>query len=173
MHTKTTQTGDLKGIAEIKEALQLAKRQHAGQLRAIGRDEGKLYFDTHILRVVAAVPEDCKAAAALHDVLEDTGCQAPGLSRFRVETQLAVKLLTRQEQMSYEEYIEFLAGGWRNVVQERSDYAVTDTYAATRIALRVKLADLADNLATWPEGSYSRRYIKALGKVAATLPSYS
>ena len=66
-------------IKETKIALQLAKQYHDGQLRAVGTDMGKPYFDTHILRVTNAVSYRARAEA--------------------------VDLLTQREGESYHNYI--------------------------------------------------------------------
>ena len=42
-------------IRETKNALQVAKKAHEGDLRAIGSDTGLGYFDTRIVRVTDAV----------------------------------------------------------------------------------------------------------------------
>ena len=157
-------------ISHFKRALEFAKHAHAGQLRAIGPDTGKSYFDTHVLRVVAAVPQYAKAAAALHDVVEDVaGVWQEDIDKLFAKptagtvsvTAEAVRLLTRPEEMNYFDYIGRMCSllGERNIAQRH----------AHRIALAVKLADLADNLATLPEGSLRRRYIRAMSLVSPKL----
>lgn len=145
-------------IAQIKTALQFAAKAHAGQLRAIGADLGKPYFDTHVLRVVAAVPTWARPAAALHDVLEDTDATMEDLIALGTPTDTleAVDLLTHRPSDSYDAYVLRIAA------------AVT---AGGRIARAVKLADLADNLATMLDGSSSlrRRYVKAMGQIATQM----
>lgn len=139
-------------ISEIKKALQFAKKAHEGQLRAIGPDAGLPYFDTHVVRVVRAVPDWAKAAAALHDVVEDTDATMADLENagFELETLDAVEFLTHQGG-PYEDYIEKMI------------------FASNHRALTVKAADLMDNLSTLPEGSKRKTYLKALHRVTGAL----
>jgi (p)ppGpp synthase/HD superfamily hydrolase len=143
-------------IPEIKAALQIAKKAHEGQLRAIGQDIGLSYFDTHIMRVVKSVPEFCKPAAALHDVDEDTGVTNSALEQmkdgedfvFSFPTMGALGLLSRRLfGGTYAEYIEQIAGA---------------SGKHGEIARRVKIADLMDNINTTTHGEISERYGKAL-----------
>jgi (p)ppGpp synthase/HD superfamily hydrolase len=146
-------------VAETKAALQFAAAAHAGQLRAIGADLGKPYFDTHVLRVVAAVPTWARPAAALHDVLEDTPTLMEHLidtGNFRLTTLQAVDLLTRSPDpdVTYADYIDHIA---------------STEGSAGIVARAVKLADLADNLATLPDGSLRGRYVKAMSRIATKM----
>ena len=143
-------------IAETKAALQFAAKAHAGQLRAIGADLGKPYFDTHVLRVVSAVPTWARPAAALHDVLEDTPTLMEHLidtGQLSTETLQAVDLLTRSldPDVTYADYIDRIA---------------TADGSAGVVARAVKLADLADNLATLPDGTLRGRHVKAMSRIA-------
>jgi (p)ppGpp synthase/HD superfamily hydrolase len=148
-------------ILELKEALQIARKAHEGQLRAIGRDIGQPYFDTHVLRVVDGVPQFAKPAAALHDVLEDTPMT---IQKLRAVTALsdmtlgAVDLLTRKDGETYQAYI---------------DGIVSDVGTAGKIARAVKLADLMDNLTTLPTGSLRSRYIKAIEAISKSINANS
>ena len=86
-------------IKEIKTALQYAKAAHGEQLRSVGPDTGLPYFDTHIIRVTNAVPPWAKAAAALHDVIEDTHKSMSDLITtgwFSPEPLIAVDMLTKR-----------------------------------------------------------------------------
>lgn len=147
-------------VAELKHALQLAKRFHGSQLRAIGPDMGLPYFDTHVVRVVRAAPEFAKPAAALHDALEDTELSVAYLQRQGMDGVLswptvdAVVLLTRGEGQVYADYV--------------ASIAAADGLAGV-IARAVKLADLMDNLSTLPEGRLRNRYVKALATIAAAI----
>jgi (p)ppGpp synthase/HD superfamily hydrolase len=73
---------------------------------------------------------EARSAAVLHDVVEDTPVTAAQLREQGIPVRVvdAVVALTRREEDSYEAYIEALA--------------------SNDLARRVKLADLADNLAT-------------------------
>lgn len=141
-------------ISEIKKALEFARNAHHGQLRAIGPDAGKPYFDTHVMRVVRAVPDFAKPAAALHDVLEDTPTIEVDLigAGFSKETIQAVRTLTHYGD-KYSRYIDDLV--------ESGD----------SIALTVKAADLMDNLSSYPEGSNRPRYLRALHQITGRLLS--
>lgn len=144
-------------VLELKAALQIAKEAHDGQLRAIGRDIGQPYFDTHILRVVDAVPGFAKPAAALHDVIEDTPMTGPKLSANKELTDStleAVNLLTRKANQTYSNYIADIA---------------TEPSHAGQIARAVKLVDLMDNLTTQPTGSLRSRYIKAISTITEAI----
>ena len=109
----------------------------------------------HVERVVAAVPEEARVLAWLHDVLEHSPTTTAELSRHGltgVELD-ALGLLTRQAGESYELYILRVA------------YAPG---AAGRLARLVKLADLDDHLArAWGPGdppyAWARRHI-AVGR---------
>ena len=136
-------------IKETKIALQLAKEYHDGQLRAVGTDMGKPYFDTHILRVTNAVSYRSRAAAALHDILEDTILSARELAwrDLRPETLDAVDLLTHGDDESYHNYIMRIHSAEGE---------------AGNIAREVKIADLMDNFSTFPEGQLVSKYLGAL-----------
>lgn len=107
----------------VERAKALAYRAHAGQVDKAGRP-----YIEHVARVAAAVADDPEAetVAWLHDVLED----APGYWReivnvFGPSVFEAVRTLTRFKSVHVDVY-----------------------YAEIRndpIALRVKLADIADN----------------------------
>ena len=138
---------------ETTLALQCAKQAHEGELRSVGPDTGLSYFDTHILRVVKAVSERAKPAAAIHDVVEgDRGITLDGLrstEQFSEVTLEAVELLTRRDAETYFEYID-------RIVKSGGDTR------SLEIAREVKLADLVDNFITLPHGSLRKRYLKAI-----------
>lgn len=104
----------------------IARTAHAGQYRP----DGKPYV-THLERVAAAVPGYLKAAAWLHDTIEDTGLTAEKLKDalgVTPWTVAVVDLVTRREGETYEDFIERIAT------------------AGNPDAIAVKLADLRDNL---------------------------
>ena len=169
-------------MKEIKNALQYAKDAHGSQLRAVGPDTGLPYFDTHVVRVTDAVIHWAKAAAALHDVVEDTDKTIYDLINtewFTPETLVAVDLLTHRAHESYDDYISRILSGDRwdlddLLVHYAKDYAL-DNYGrkhkvdflgvmsdGRKIARRVKIADIMDNLITLPEGPLRRRYLGGL-----------
>lgn len=110
-------------IDRIADAI--AASAHAGQTDKAGND-----YITHPRRVAARVqPQTAenRAAALLHDVLEDTSVTAEDLAAAGVPDGViaAVRLLTRSKDVPSTEYYEAI----------RTD----------PIALAVKLADIADN----------------------------
>lgn len=122
--------GDQKATAK-----RLACDLHRGQTDKAGRR----YID-HVERVVAILVErwpDASAdeitAAWLHDVLEDTAATAGDLIEVGISLRAVeiVKAVTRQKGMTYRQWINGIAFSW--------DVG----------AIRVKLADLADNSAAW------------------------
>lgn len=137
-------------ITEASLALRLANKAHEGHYRFIGSDRGQSYFHTHVRRVVRAVPPECRALAALHDVIEDTQMTFDDLRDAGIlETTLTrLDLITHRSGLRYYDYISQIVD------------------ANDSITLRVKLADLADDLATWPEACISRCYIRAMALIA-------
>lgn len=173
-------------IKEIKNALQYAKEAHGEQLRSVGPDTGLPYFDTHIIRVTNAVPPWAKAAAALHDVVEDTDKNIYDLVTtgwFSPETLIAVDMLTQRKQESYRDYIHRMAvcDQW-DIDNLLYHYAKDRCVEATKgdllssaeedfngimsdgrsIAYTVKIADIMDNITTLPEGPMRGLYLGAL-----------
>jgi (p)ppGpp synthase/HD superfamily hydrolase len=133
----------------VQRAKDLAHRAHAGQVDKAGRP-----YVEHVARVAAAVSDDpeAEAVAWLHDVLEDCEARFKNalLTDFHVGIFRAVMALTRYKGVS-----------------ERKYY---DDIRRYPIALRVKLADIADNsdesrLALLDEKTAARlrrKYAKAL-----------
>lgn len=107
----------------VERAKELAHRAHAGQV-----DKAGCPYIEHVARVAAAVADDpeAEAVAWLHDVLEDGDAESGGEAmKFPDRIKYAVTLLTRC-----------------------TDYDYAIYYGEIRqnpIALRVKLADIADN----------------------------
>ncbi len=131
----------------LERAIAIAAEAHAGDVDKAGGP-----YVLHPIRVMLrlASPEE-RIAAVLHDVVEDTDWTLEGLlaEGFSPEVVEAVDALTRREEESYEEFVLRVA---RNP-----------------IGLRVKLADLEDNLdltriASPTENDYARmeRYRSAL-----------
>ncbi len=108
----------------VERAKELAHRAHAGQADKAGRP-----YIEHVARVAAAVADDPKAEAVawLHDVVEDQPDFALEVwYGFPASIGVAVDNLTRMPKESAERY-----------------------YSAVRcnaLSLRVKLADIADNM---------------------------
>jgi (p)ppGpp synthase/HD superfamily hydrolase len=94
------------GLMTPDEAADFARRAHAGQVDAQGRD----YFEHH-LRPIAALlrpfGDEAVIAGVLHDVLEDTAVTAADLRALGLpETVVgAVESVTRRDGEPYEELI--------------------------------------------------------------------
>jgi (p)ppGpp synthase/HD superfamily hydrolase len=107
----------------LERALGIALEAHAGQESKDG-----LPYILHPLRLMARMQtDDERIAAMLHDVVEDSAVtledlRAAGFSEPVLE---AVRLLTHEEGIGYDEYVERLR--------------------ANPLARKVKLADLEDN----------------------------
>lgn len=108
----------------VARAKELAYRAHEGQV-----DKAGLPYIEHVARVAASVSDDpgAEAVAWLHDVLEDCAGSFKNelLNGFHVGIFYAVKALTRYKGFSDRKYY--------------------DDISRNPIALRVKLADIADN----------------------------
>lgn len=116
----TGPTADVVGL--VAKARGIASRAHAGQ-----HDKANRPYIEHVTRVAQAVADDPIAVvvALLHDVEEDAPLYAREIAAFPAPVRKAVRLLTR-----------------------RTDVPPGTYYAAIRanpLALRVKLADIADN----------------------------
>ncbi len=108
----------------LEKAIRLAVEAHSGQL-----DKGGAPYIIHPLRMMMTMGTAVeKIVAVLHDVVEDTGWTLEALLHegFSEEVVEAVACVTRQEDESYEAFIE--------------------RAAQHPIARRVKLADLEDNM---------------------------
>lgn len=132
----------------VSRARELAHRAHSGQLDKAGRP-----YIEHVERVAAAVSDnpDAEAVAWLHDCMEDAPWTEEKIRcNFPLEVSLAVAALTRWRGHS---------AGW-----------YYDRLRENPLALRVKLADIADNadesrLALLDEKTAARlrrKYAKAL-----------
>jgi (p)ppGpp synthase/HD superfamily hydrolase len=107
----------------VQRAKDLATRAHAGQVDKAGRP-----YIEHVARVAAEVADDpeAEAVAWLHDVLEDCEGYASKIGiEFPLAVRQAVVCVTRYPQDSPRHY-----------------YA---SILSNQLALRVKLADIADN----------------------------
>lgn len=106
----------------VAEARTLAGQAHAGQQDKAGRP-----YIEHVARVAAAINDDpiAQATAWLHDVVEDCADHAARVDAFPAPIRRAVQLMSRTSAPDAETY-----------------YA---RIAADPVALKVKLADIADN----------------------------
>jgi uncharacterized protein (DUF58 family) len=112
-----------RGMSHLERALHIAVEAHAGQ-----EDKSGLPYAFHPIRVMLRCKcDEAKIAALLHDVVEDTTVSFDQLSKegFSEEVLSAVRLLTHDPSVSYEDYIRQLS--------------------TNPIAKEVKLADLEDN----------------------------
>src|SRR4051812_41264697 len=117
------------------------------------RDRSGVPLIEHVERVAAAVPEEARAVAFLHEVLEHSETRADELrAKGLTEEELAaIELLTRPGAETYELYVLKIA--WARG-------------PAGGLARRVKLADLEDHLArgsvadSAPPYAWARRHIR-------------
>jgi (p)ppGpp synthase/HD superfamily hydrolase len=133
---------DKKDAEQLADALQLAAVYHRNQRR----DNGEPYF-MHIMRVVMGVNGRDKIVAALHDIVEDGHLAAIELRHdyeFDEDIVEAVELLTHEEGVTYQEYVERLADN--------------------PMARRVKLADLEDNMQVFRIGKFTDKRMDKMGK---------
>jgi hypothetical protein len=113
-----------KYITLRKKAEIIAKKAHAGQVDKAGED----YFN-HPKRVSYNFNEDNEIIVAfLHDVIEDTNITLEQLKKegFNDEVLVALDAITKRESESYDQFI--------------------DRVKENPIALKVKMADLRDNM---------------------------
>jgi (p)ppGpp synthase/HD superfamily hydrolase len=111
----------------LEDALALAAAAHRGQVYPSPTGEPYILHPLRVMLRVTSAAE--RVVALLHDVVEDTPTTLADLRRFGYSEAVvaAIDRLTRRDGEPYEAYIERLAGD--------------------PLARRVKLADLADNLA--------------------------
>lgn len=138
-------------MTETEIAEMVAIVAHYGQQT---KSEGMRFIE-HPKAVAAAVPDEYKAAAWLHDVLEDSALTdahllAVGITPRTIDI---VKILTRTEPYTYDAYIT-------NIIESRNIGALT-----------VKLADLRHNLRPSCPDSQRARYEAAESRLSAILPA--
>ena len=150
-------------LTQLAQALELAMRAHQHQL-----DKGGQPYLAHPLRVAGAMGTDHEAVviALLHDVVEDSGCGLGEiLGTFGDLVGSAVWALSRQKGESYPSYIRQLLR-W------------SKAYPGGEVAVRVKLADLADNLrperlaAAQAHGADVARLVRKYVRAIATLEGF-
>ena len=125
------------------EVLALATEAHSYQYRR----DGVTPYINHPKAVadsLAGESDQVIAAALLHDVLEDTKLTEQDLRELDIDDAVieAVKLLTKGDDQPYEEYLQ--------------------TILTNEIALKVKLADIKNNLSDAPTAKQVAKYSKAL-----------
>lgn len=110
-----------------QKAVQIAVEAHKRQYRRNGEP-----YSFHLFRVASnkkyITSETLATIAILHDILEDTKTTSKNLLEYGFSTEIieTVELLTHEIDDDYEKYIEEIA--------------------TNQLAIRVKLADLTDNL---------------------------
>ena len=114
---------------ELNCAFMLAVTAHAGQV-----DKNGMPFVWHPIRVALKLSEPDRVVALLHDAVEDSTMDFQDLLNLGIsfEAVEVIKVLTHEDSVSYDDYVEHVAKNPQ--------------------AVRVKVADLLDNL------SESRRY---------------
>ncbi len=108
----------------LERAIEIAVSAHKGQVDKAGKP-----YILHPLRLMFKMQsENEMVAAVLHDVVEDTSWTIEKLEAegFDEEVITAIELLTHDKKVSYKKYI--------------------DAIKTNKIALKVKLADLEDNM---------------------------
>ena len=111
-------------MSNLERAIEIAVLAHKGQ-----KDKAEKPYILHPLRLMFKMQtENEMIAAVLHDIVEDTDWTIEKLIEegFNDEVIAAVKLLTHNKKVPYKKYIEVIK--------------------TNKIALKVKLADLEDNM---------------------------
>ena len=139
----------------IPRARRIAKEAHKGQVDKAGQD----YFSGHLNRVAVSVKGwEAITVAYLHDLIEDTSWTLEDLGDglFPDHIVQAVKTLTRPEDKTYIDWIRGIAR------------------YGSRLAIRVKIADIKDHLRDTSHIPVSlvKRYRRALMILEAELNHY-
>ena len=124
----------------LEKAIYLAIVSHKGQLDK----QGHIYI-LHPIRVMNNVDTiEEKIVAILHDIIEDTDMTIEELVNLGYPNQIinALTILTRDKNTKYFDYIENIK--------------------TNKLALKIKIADLNDNLRKGCPNSLQKRYKKAL-----------
>ena len=159
MTEPTPMRGALPASPTLEDAIVLATEAHRGQTYPSPEREP---YVCHPLRVMLAVRTDVeRLAAVLHDVIEDTAVTLDDLRAraYRLDVVNAVDCLTHRPNESHDAYL--------------------DRVVTNEVACRVKLADLADNLAnnlrhppTPRTLARIERYLKARTRIEAALAAH-
>lgn len=129
-------------MPSIENAIALAIKAHYGQVDKAGNP-----YILHVLRVMLALDTETEMiAGVLHDVVEDSGYSLADLKKtgFSDEIITTLDCLTKRDSENYNDYIERIK--------------------TSPIALRVKLADLEDNMDISRLSSPCKEDISRLGK---------
>jgi hypothetical protein len=127
---------------DVSRARAVAYVAHTDQYRRDGITP-YIHHPTDVAKRVAP-DKDAQIVAWLHDVLEDTHLDADDLFRYGVSPIHieAIDLLTKERGVSYEDYIAGIRG--------------------CPLATKVKLADMASNLADKPTEKQRQKYAEAM-----------
>ena len=126
----------------LDKAILIAAKIHAGQTDKAGKP-----YILHVLRVMMNMEtEDEMITAVLHDTIEDSDLTIDDLRKEGIPENVitALKLLTHDDAMSYEDYIELVK--------------------TNELARKVKLADLKDNSNFFRLNSFDEKVGKRLKK---------
>ncbi|MEM6474282.1 MAG: GTP pyrophosphokinase, partial [Planctomycetota bacterium] len=129
-------------MSDLQRAIEIAVSAHRGQTRKDGSP-----YVLHPLRLMMSVnASDERIVALLHDVVEDTSITSDDLERegFSEHVLAALRLLTHDPEVSYEDYIQRLA--------------------TNQLARTVKLADLRDNSNVFELPSIGERDLRRVEK---------
>lgn len=127
-------------MADIEDAIRLALDKHHGQV-----DKGGMPYIMHPLRVMCQLNSETEQTiGVLHDVVEDSDVTLDDLRKmgFSKEIVEAVDHLTRREDESYDEFIQRIK--------------------PHPLAVRVKLADLRDNMDIRRTGELDQKALERL-----------
>lgn len=125
---------------DVSLAVMLAASLHSGQV-----DKGGEPYILHPLRVMLAVPAECRIAAVIHDLVEDTSYTLEDArADFGDDVANAVDALTRREGEDYFAYVR--------------------RAKANPIARQVKLVDLNDNMDPRRKPANDEGYALRMGK---------
>jgi (p)ppGpp synthase/HD superfamily hydrolase len=126
----------------LDKAILIAAKTHAGQTDKAGKP-----YILHVLRVMMSMEtEEEMITAVLHDTIEDSDLSIDDLRKEGIPENVinALKLLTHDDAMSYEDYIEQVK--------------------TNELARKVKLADLKDNSNFFRLNSFDEKVGKRLKK---------
>lgn len=129
---------------DVSLAEKIATEAHNGQIRTRGADKGKPYI-IHPKRIAEKFKTPLmKSAAMLHDTIEDTDMTFDKLSELGVSEKVldVVEFVTKKPN---ENYLDFIIRICHN-----------------DLAVKLKIADIEDNLESLEEGSLKDKYRLAL-----------
>lgn len=144
--------------AQVHQAIDLAMKAHAGQMRHTGEAyiEHPLSVLTLLINTGVQLPLPAYLAAVLHDTLEDTSLTYEGIvQQCGAETAEMVRLLTKTERpkgVSHRHHVRGYIADIRSA-----------SFACPSILL-IKMADCIHNLHTI-EGHYDRKQVEIIAEI--------